>query len=99
MDVKEPIVPRARVGRPRAAAAMDAFIEGYAKPRREEARRLLQASVEQGELRDDVDPDIALDALYGPIYYRLLVPIGPLDAAWVDALVDGVLRGLGRIAS
>ena len=73
---------------------MTAFIEGYAKPRREEARHLLQAGIDTGELRSDIDLDIALDALYGPIYYRLLVPMQPLTAAWIQALATDVLRGL-----
>jgi AcrR family transcriptional regulator len=73
---------------------IQAFIEGYAKPRRDEAKIILQAGIDRGELRPDLDLDIALDALYGPIYYRMLVPIGPLDAAWVEKLAANVLAGL-----
>ena len=32
-----------------------------------------------------------LDALAGPLYYRGLFAHGPLDAAFVEATVDGVL--------
>jgi len=38
--------------------------------------------------------EVALDALYGPIYYRLLVPIGPLDITWIRALIAHVMNGL-----
>jgi hypothetical protein len=45
-----------------------------------------------------LDPDIVLDALYGPFYHRLLVPYdgAPISAAYVDSLVDTVFRGLER---
>jgi AcrR family transcriptional regulator len=71
-----------------------AFIEGYAGPRRKEAKMILQAGIDRGELRPDIDLEVALDALYGPIYYRMLVPIGPLDSAWVEALAATVMAGL-----
>ncbi|MGC2788054.1 MAG: TetR/AcrR family transcriptional regulator C-terminal ligand-binding domain-containing protein [Roseiarcus sp.] len=71
-----------------------AFIDGYARPRREEAKAILRAGIERGELRSDIDIDIALDALYGPIYYRMLVPLGSLDSAWVETLARSVLGGL-----
>jgi AcrR family transcriptional regulator len=73
---------------------IQAFIEGYAKPRREEAKIILRAGIDRGELRPDLDLEIALDALYGPIYYRMLVPLGPLDPAWVEILATNVLAGL-----
>ena len=78
----------------RDPATIQAFIDGYARPRRAEARAILQAGIARGELRGDFDPEIALDALYGPIYYRMLVPLGPLDAAWMDKLAATLLAGL-----
>jgi AcrR family transcriptional regulator len=71
-----------------------AFIEGYARPRREEAKAILKAGIERGELRPDLDLEVALDALYGPIYYRMLVPVGPVSAAWMESLARIVLAGL-----
>jgi hypothetical protein len=42
-----------------------------------------------------------LDALYGPLYHRLLLPYGDdggvdLSDAYVDALIDTVFGGLDR---
>jgi AcrR family transcriptional regulator len=71
-----------------------AFIEGYARPRREEAKAILRAGIERGEFRPDIDLEVALDALYGPIYYRMLIPIGPLDPEWAESLAAHVLTGL-----
>jgi AcrR family transcriptional regulator len=73
---------------------MAAFIEGYARPRREEAKAILCAGVERGELRAGIDVEVALDALYGPIYYRLLVPLAPLDPDWAETLATHVFIGL-----
>jgi AcrR family transcriptional regulator len=73
---------------------MAAFIEGYARPRREEAKAILCAGVERGELRADIDLEVTLDTLYGPIYYRLLVPLAPLDPEWVETMATHVFFGL-----
>jgi AcrR family transcriptional regulator len=72
---------------------IEAFVEGYIRPRREEARTILRRGIDAGELRPDLDIDVALDALYPPLYLRLLLRHGPLDDAWVDRLSDLVLSG------
>lgn len=78
----------------RDPSTIAAFIEGYAKPRREEAKAILRAGIERGELRPDIDLDVALDALYGPIYYRMLIPLAPLNVKWIETLAAVVLAGL-----
>ena len=75
-------------------ATMRAMIEGYVLPRRDEARLVLERAVAIGELRADLNPDLVIDALYGPIWYRLLVPHQPLTVDWVSKLADIVLGGL-----
>lgn len=80
----------------RDPATIKAFVEGYAKPRRAEAKRILLAGIDSGELRPDIDLEVTLDALYGPIYYRMLVPVGPLDKNWVESLAAHVLNGLKK---
>ena len=70
----------------------------WVEPRREVAVEFVRRGIETGELRRGLDPDIVLDALYGPFYHRLLVPYDgkPISAAYVDSLVDTVFRGLER---
>lgn len=75
-------------------ATMTALIEGYVLPRRDEARNVLKRGIASGELIADLDPDLVIDALYGPIWYRLLVPHQPLTAEWAAKLADHVLSGL-----
>jgi AcrR family transcriptional regulator len=78
----------------RDPATIAAFVDGYAKPRRAEAKKILLSGIERGEFRSDVDLEVALDSLYGPIYYRMLVPIGPLNDRWVRSLAALVFSGL-----
>ena len=65
--------------------------------RRAEAREILERGVERGELREDLDQEVAVDVLYGPIYYRMLVGHAPLDDDFADALADHVFVGLGSV--
>jgi AcrR family transcriptional regulator len=75
---------------------LDAISRRWVEPRREIARGFVRAGIEQGELRAGIDPDIVLDALYGPFYHRILVPYvgATLSDEYVDALVDLVFDGL-----
>jgi AcrR family transcriptional regulator len=62
--------------------------------RRAEAREILELGIERGELREDIDLEVAVDVLYGPIYYRMLVGHAPLDNGFTDALADHIFAGL-----
>lgn len=74
--------------------ALRALLDGYAVPRREEAKRVLRRGIDSGELRSDLDLDVTVDALYGPIWYRLLVPHAPLSSDWAALLAEHVFAGL-----
>jgi AcrR family transcriptional regulator len=62
--------------------------------RRAEAKEILERGIARGELREDLDLEAAVDALYGPIYYRLLVGHAPLEEDFADVLADHVFAGL-----
>lgn len=62
--------------------------------RRELFRAIWDRGVARGELRDDVDPDAAIDLVIGPALYRLLIGHAPLTEAAADAIVDVAIRGL-----
>jgi AcrR family transcriptional regulator len=70
-----------------------AFLDGYAMVRRREVAALLLDGIASGELPAGLDIDAATDALYGPLYHRLLLRIGPLDDAWVDHVSEIALNG------
>ena len=73
----------------------DALRSRWLLVRRAEAREILELGIERGELRGGLDPEVAVDVLYGPIYYRLLVGHAPLDDDFADALADHIFAGLG----
>ncbi len=50
--------------------------------------------MDRGELRSDIDRELALDFLGGPLFYRLLITGGPLDEALAEGTVAVMLRGL-----
>lgn len=70
-----------------------AFRERFLKPRRQEAYATLRRGIARGELREDVDMDLLLDSLYGPIYMRFLIRHDKLTPEFVDGLCDLVLSG------
>ena len=70
-----------------------AFRERFMKPRRQEAYATLQRGIQRGELREDVDMDLLLDSLYGPIYMRFLIGHRKLTPDFVDRLCKLVLGG------
>jgi hypothetical protein len=43
-----------------------------------------------------LDVEVALDLLYGPLFFRLLIGHAPLDVRFMDQVLAHALRGLGR---
>ncbi|MEU6764117.1 TetR/AcrR family transcriptional regulator [Streptomyces sp. NPDC046853] len=65
------------------------------QPRVEAGRARLAAARDAGQLRPDADVGLALELLYGPVYYRLLLHQGDLHSTCeLKVLVDHVLRAL-----
>lgn len=69
------------------------FSAAYSLPRRELAVAAFTRARERGQLRDDVDPDLLVDQLWGACYHRILIPDRPLTLEFATALVDNALRG------
>ncbi len=90
---------RSLIGRAQLESALlEAVRTRWVEPRRQIARAIVRRGMASGELRADLDPDVVLDALYGPIYHRLLVPYenGALSDAYIETLVETVFAGLER---
>jgi len=58
------------------------------------ARAAIERGKQTGELPPDLDTDLAMDLIYGPIYYRLLVGHQPLDKAFARSLAARVATAL-----
>jgi hypothetical protein len=63
-------------------------------PRRDQAREIFGRAIEWGEISPDVDLEVALDLIYGPLYLRLLQGHAPLTGAFVRAVIDLALTGI-----
>jgi AcrR family transcriptional regulator len=72
-----------------ARAVRDGFLAG----RRAALSEVLRRGVERGDLRDDLDVELALDVLGGPLFYRLLITGGPIDDQLAEGVADLILRG------
>jgi AcrR family transcriptional regulator len=71
-----------------------AFRNHFVLARREEGRALLLEARRRGELRAGFDLDVALDAIYGPLFFRLLLGHAPMDGAFTRRHLALVLRAL-----
>lgn len=63
---------------------------------RVEGHDLLTRAISAGDIRADADIEIALDMIYGPLFYRVLIGHLPLDEAFAKGLLKEVLSGLQR---
>jgi AcrR family transcriptional regulator len=62
--------------------------------RRRGTRELWQRAVARGEVRQDIDADLAMDLVFGPLMWRLVSGRRPLTEPETDAIVDAILHGV-----
>jgi AcrR family transcriptional regulator len=72
------------------------FRERFLFARRNAARVMWQRGVDRGEIRREVDSEIVLDLIYGPMIFRLLAGHGSLAEEESEALVAAIFGGLKR---
>jgi AcrR family transcriptional regulator len=72
-----------------------AFRSHFIEQRREQSRKLLLESKQAGAIRRDANVELALDQLYGPILYRLLIGHSPVNRELVGKLLGQLLEGIG----
>jgi Tetracyclin repressor-like, C-terminal domain len=76
---------------PEIRAALD---EHWLRPRRQIGAGLLRDAVDRGELDPGTDVAAAVDQLFAPVYYRLLLGHEPLHDELAATLVRQMLNGL-----
>lgn len=62
--------------------------------RRRAMRDALERGKERDEIRADADLDLAVDALHGAVFYRLLLSGEPLEPQFTEQLANQVIRGI-----
>jgi AcrR family transcriptional regulator len=72
----------------------DPFRFSVVQARRGEVARVIARGVSRGELRTDVDVEVATELLVGPVYFRLMFG-GELTQTFAERVVDALIRGFG----
>ena len=70
------------------------FRERFWAPRRDLSLTRLERGVALGQLRSDLDAEIVLDAVYGPLWTRLLIGHLPLTSADARRITAAIWPGI-----
>lgn len=69
------------------ASLAKALRERFIMARRAETTEVLRAGIASGQLRPDLDVEVTMDAIWGSVYYKLLVSHTPLTATYADQVL------------
>jgi AcrR family transcriptional regulator len=67
------------------------FLERYVKQRRQIQRGIIEGAIASGELKPTTDPELLIDALSGPLFFRWLQGHAPLDRGFAQSIFDKVI--------
>jgi len=72
----------------------DPFRRDVVGGRRTEIAKVVRRAIARGDLRPDADPEMAIDLLVGPVYFRVMFG-GELTLEFANEVVDAYLAGFG----
>ncbi|WPC40115.1 TetR/AcrR family transcriptional regulator [Clostridium sp. JS66] len=72
----------------------EAYRAIYFKPRRLDSRYILERGVSRGQLKEDLDIELIIDLIFGPLFYRLLVTGDIVDETFITNLVTYTFKGI-----
>jgi AcrR family transcriptional regulator len=67
------------------------FLDRYVMPRREIERRIIEEAVAAGDLKSTTDPELLIDALNGPLFFRWLQGHAPLERKFAELIFEKVI--------
>jgi AcrR family transcriptional regulator len=72
------------------------FYDALVAPRRETLVAIVHRAIERGEIRADVDVELAVDVIAGPMIYKIIITGGDLEqvAAMPSRVLELVMDGL-----
>jgi AcrR family transcriptional regulator len=71
-----------------------ALKRGLFQPRRRATAKVVRLAQASGELRKDVHPDVIIDLMYGPIFYRRLLRQEPTSDAFIREVFENAMEGV-----
>ena len=72
----------------------DPFRRDVVGGRRTEIAKVVRRAIARGDLKPDTDPQMAIDFLVGPVYFRVMFG-GELTLEFANEVVDAYLAGFG----
>jgi len=75
-------------------AVLESYRDRYLKNRRIISTEIIERAYASGEFKRRVEPELLIDMIYGPIYYRMLIRHQPLDKEFGDQLLGHVMAYL-----
>jgi AcrR family transcriptional regulator len=94
--IKAGVMPSLVGAMPQRPELARAVRDGFLAQRRAALRAVLDRGVARGDLRADLDVELALDVLGGALFYRLLITGGPIDGNLAEGVAELILRGFAR---
>ena len=73
---------------------IEAFRCNWLLARRTEAKKAIERGIDRGELPVGLNLELAIDLLYSPLFYRLLLRHQALSDNFVDELIGMAMKGL-----
>src|SRR5580698_2341280 len=67
------------------------YLERFYLPRRQVQLKVIEEAIACGELKRETDPELLLDALSGPLFFRWLQGHAPADEKFARALADKII--------
>ncbi len=67
------------------------FLVRYVVPRRQIQRGIIEEAIASGELRRTTDPELLIDALNGPLFFRWLQGHAPLDRGFAERILEKII--------
>lgn len=67
------------------------FLERYVGQRRQIQGAIIEDSIALGELQPTTDPELLMDMLSGPLFFRWLLGHAPLDGGFAQSIFDTVI--------
>src|ERR1700733_2383177 len=68
-----------------------AFLERYLKHRHQIQRRIVEDAIASCELKSTTDPELLIDVLTGPLFFRWLQGHAPLDKGFAKSILGRVI--------
>jgi AcrR family transcriptional regulator len=80
-----------------------ALVRRLFAPRLQQFVELIRLGQERGEVRRDLDPQLIIDLIAGPLFYHLILlpvmPSQPLSEELIEELIEAVFQGIAPTAA